>query len=86
MCDVHCVFPDLVSAVDASGRIVNDVPGRLANDLIVAGVHGLTPLGSTGEFAYLDRIAKELVSRCNVVTLPMSLVGRRISPGRNISG
>jgi len=29
------------------------VLGRLADDLIKAGVHGLTPLGSTGEFAYL---------------------------------
>jgi len=27
---------------------------RLCEDLIRAGVHGLTPLGSTGEFAYLD--------------------------------
>jgi 4-hydroxy-tetrahydrodipicolinate synthase len=75
MCDFHCVFRYLVSPVDASGRIVNDVPGRPANELIVAGVHGLTPLGSTGEFAYLDRIAKALVSRCNIVTLPMSLLG-----------
>jgi 4-hydroxy-tetrahydrodipicolinate synthase len=41
--------------VDDFGRIANDVPGRLANDLIVAGVHGLTPPGSTGEFAYLWR-------------------------------
>ena len=31
-----------------------DVLGRLCDDLIKAGVHGLTPLGSTGEFAYLD--------------------------------
>ena len=29
--------------------------GTLCDDLIKAGVHGLTPLGSTGEFAYLDR-------------------------------
>ncbi|HEX9783645.1 MAG TPA: dihydrodipicolinate synthase family protein, partial [Opitutaceae bacterium] len=28
---------------------------RLVNDLVAAGVHGLTPLGSTGEFAYLNR-------------------------------
>ena len=27
---------------------------RLCDDLIAAGVHGLTALGSTGEFAYLD--------------------------------
>jgi 4-hydroxy-tetrahydrodipicolinate synthase len=31
-----------------------DVLGRLCDDLIGAGVHGLTPLGSTGEFAYLN--------------------------------
>jgi 4-hydroxy-tetrahydrodipicolinate synthase len=30
-----------------------DVLTRLCDDLIEAGVHGLTPLGSTGEFAYL---------------------------------
>ena len=27
---------------------------RLCDDLVGAGVHGLTPLGSTGEFAYLS--------------------------------
>jgi dihydrodipicolinate synthase/N-acetylneuraminate lyase len=32
-----------------------DVLGRLRDDLIKSGVHGLTPLGSTGEFAYLSR-------------------------------
>ena len=30
-----------------------EVLARLCDDLIKAGVHGLTPLGSTGEFAYL---------------------------------
>jgi 4-hydroxy-tetrahydrodipicolinate synthase len=30
-----------------------NVLARLCDDLIEAGVHGLTPLGSTGEFAYL---------------------------------
>ena len=48
------VFPYLVSPVDASGEIKADVLGRLCDDLIKAGVHGLTPLGSTGEFAYLS--------------------------------
>ncbi len=50
----HGVFPYLVSPVDASGRVKRDVLARLCEDLIAAGVHGLTPLGSTGEFAYLD--------------------------------
>jgi 4-hydroxy-tetrahydrodipicolinate synthase len=49
------VFPYLVSPLDGIGRVNTDVLGRLVSDLIDAGVHGLTPLGSTGEFAYLSR-------------------------------
>jgi dihydrodipicolinate synthase/N-acetylneuraminate lyase len=49
----HGVFPYLVSPVSSSGEIIGDVLHRLCKDLIAAGVHGLTPLGSTGEFAYL---------------------------------
>ena len=52
--DFHGVFPYLISPVDASGEVKADVLARLCDDLIVAGVHGLTPLGSTGEFAYLS--------------------------------
>jgi 4-hydroxy-tetrahydrodipicolinate synthase len=55
MSDFHGVFPYLVSPVDAAGRVKTQVLARLADDLVAAGVHGLTPLGSTGEFAYLDR-------------------------------
>ena len=55
MMDFHGVFPYLVSPIDAQGRILTDELGRLVSDLIKAGVHGLTPLGSTGEFAYLTR-------------------------------
>src|ERR1700730_11213554 len=51
----HGVFPYLVSPVDRDGRVKINVLARLVDDLIAAGVHGLTPLGSTGEFAYLDR-------------------------------
>jgi 4-hydroxy-tetrahydrodipicolinate synthase len=50
----HGVFPYLVSPLHESGDINADVLGRLCDDLIQAGVHGLTPLGSTGEFAYLS--------------------------------
>jgi 4-hydroxy-tetrahydrodipicolinate synthase len=52
--DFHGVFPYLVSPIDGAGRIRTDVLARLCDDLIKAGVHGLTPLGSTGEFAYLN--------------------------------
>lgn len=52
--DFHGVFPYLVSPIDASGEVKAEVLARLCDDLIGAGVHGLTPLGSTGEFAYLS--------------------------------
>ena len=49
----HGVFPYVVSPVRESGEVNADVLARLCDDLVKAGVHGLTPLGSTGEFAYL---------------------------------
>lgn len=49
------VFPYLVSPVDASGGILRGVLADLVEHLVSAGAHGLTPLGSTGEFAYLTR-------------------------------
>ena len=52
--DFHGVFPYLVSPIDAQGEVKAAVLARLCDDLIKAGVHGLTPLGSTGEFAYLS--------------------------------
>lgn len=50
----HGVFPYLVSPVDEGGAVRSEVLGALVEHLVAAGVHGLTPLGSTGEFAYLD--------------------------------
>ena len=54
MPDFHGVFPYLVSPVDPDGAVRREVLARLCDDLIASGVHGLTPLGSTGEFAYLN--------------------------------
>ncbi len=66
MTELHGVFPYLVSPVDEAGRVKSDVLGRLAGDLIAAGVHGLTPLGSTGEFAYLNNEQRAAVVRATV--------------------
>jgi 4-hydroxy-tetrahydrodipicolinate synthase len=66
MSDFHGVFPYLVSPIDHRGRILTDVLGRLASDLVKAGVHGLTPLGSTGEFAYLNSSQREAVVRSTI--------------------
>ena len=59
--EFHGVFPYLVSPVDAAGEVDAAVLARLCDDLIAARVHGLTPLGSTGEFAYLSLAQKRRV-------------------------
>ena len=64
--DFHGVFPYLVSPIGAHGRIRTDVLAQLCEDLIAAGVHGLTPLGSTGEFAYLNSEQREGVVRTTI--------------------
>jgi 4-hydroxy-tetrahydrodipicolinate synthase len=66
MTDFHGVFPYLVSPIDPSGQIRESVLARLCEDLIAAGVHGLTPLGSTGEFAYLDSAQRAAVVRTTI--------------------
>src|SRR6201996_2475701 len=66
MPDFHGVFPYLVSPIDPAGHIREDVLGRLCDDLIKAGVHGLTPLGSTGEFAYLNAEQRTSVVRTTI--------------------
>ena len=66
MPDFHGVFPYLVSPVDAEGAVRTEVLGRLCDDLIAAGVHGLTPLGSTGEFAYLDNAQRLAVVQATI--------------------
>lgn len=64
--DLHGVFPYLVSPTATDGSIKTDVLGKLCDDMIKAGVHGLTPLGSTGEFAYLNREQRTTVVKATV--------------------
>src|SRR6058998_870214 len=73
MANFHGVFPYLVSPIDAQGRIRTYVLEKLCDDLIAAGVHGLTPLGSTGEFAYLNA-----VQRTAVVETTIAAAKRRV--------
>jgi dihydrodipicolinate synthase/N-acetylneuraminate lyase len=69
----HGVFPYLVSPVGDSGEVKAAVLARLCDDLIKAGVHGLTPLGSTGEFAYLTP-----AQRHRVVEVVVEAAARRV--------
>jgi 4-hydroxy-tetrahydrodipicolinate synthase len=66
MTGFHGVYPYLVSPVDPRGQVRGDVLARLIDDLIKAGVHGVTPLGSTGEFAYLNNEQRAAVVRISI--------------------
>ncbi|WP_342358819.1 dihydrodipicolinate synthase family protein [Terrarubrum flagellatum] len=55
MAEFKGVFPYLVSPVDEDGQVRHAALADLVEHLIASGVHGLTPLGSTGEFAYLQQ-------------------------------
>jgi len=48
------IFPYLVTPLDEQGRLKEQVLADLVDHLIRQGVHGVTPLGSTGEAPYLD--------------------------------
>jgi 4-hydroxy-tetrahydrodipicolinate synthase len=60
------VVPYLPTPLTAEGAVDVAALKRLCAHLIDSGVHGLTPLGSTGEFAYLDFAAKEQVVAATV--------------------
>jgi 4-hydroxy-tetrahydrodipicolinate synthase len=66
MADFHGVFPYLVSPTSSDGTIRTEVLGRLCDDLIKSGVHGLTSLGSTGEFAYLNQEQRTVVVQATI--------------------
>ena len=68
MSDFHGVFPYLVSPIGDGGRVKDEVLVQLVEHLIAAGVHGLTPLGSTGEFAYLSFEQKRRIVEVTVET------------------
>jgi 4-hydroxy-tetrahydrodipicolinate synthase len=62
--DWHGIFPYLVSPIDeATGGVREAMLRDLVEHLIASGVHGLTPLGSTGEFAYLTFAQKREIVR-----------------------
>jgi 4-hydroxy-tetrahydrodipicolinate synthase len=62
------IFPYLVTPLDEAGRLKEHVLAELVDHLIRKGVHGLTPLGSTGEGAYLEWSTKRRVVEVVVET------------------
>jgi 4-hydroxy-tetrahydrodipicolinate synthase len=58
------IFPYVVSPIDeATGRVREPVLRRLVDHLIACGVHGLSPLGSTGEIVYLTAEQRGEIAR-----------------------
>lgn len=62
----HGVFPYLVSPTTSDGKINTAVLSDLVEHLVEQGVHGLAPLGSTGEFAYLSNAQRLEVVRTTI--------------------
>ncbi|MBW2307175.1 MAG: dihydrodipicolinate synthase family protein [Deltaproteobacteria bacterium] len=67
------IFPYLVTPLDDEGRLKEEVLAGLVDHLIRKGVHGFTPLGSTGEGAYLDWPTKK-----RAVELVVEAAGGRV--------
>jgi 4-hydroxy-tetrahydrodipicolinate synthase len=73
MTSFHGIFPYLVSPIEPSGRVRERVLRDLVEHLIHCGVHGLSSLGSTGEFAYLS-----FEQRAEIVRTVVNATARRI--------
>ncbi|QPC80525.1 dihydrodipicolinate synthase family protein [Phototrophicus methaneseepsis] len=75
MADLHGVIPPLLTPLHADGSIDVESIHRLVAHLTEAGVHGLFPLGSTGEAAQLTNTQRrqvlEAVIEANQGKLPI---------------
>lgn len=60
------MVPALVSPLGRDGRVDEAAVARLVEHVIAGGVHGLLPLGSTGETASLDETARRTILECVV--------------------
>ncbi len=60
------IYPYLVSPINEDGSVKEEVFKKLIDHLIESGVHGITVLGSTGEFAYLNWEQKKEIVRVAV--------------------
>lgn len=62
--DFHGILPYLVSPIDDStGAVREHVLHALIEHLIASGVHGVSPLGSTGEIVYLTAAQRVAIAR-----------------------
>lgn len=69
----HGIYPYLPSPITADGNVGVDVLKRLVGDLIDDGIHGVTPLGTTGEVTYLS-----FEQRTKIVSSVVDAAGGRV--------
>ena len=70
---LHGVFPYLVTPLTESGKLDEDVVERQVRRSIKAGVHGLTPLGSSGELPLVPQPVRE-----DMVRAVVDIAGRAV--------
>src|ERR1700674_4064854 len=58
---LHGVLPALISPLKRDGTADEPAIHRLVQHVLAGGVHGLLPLGSTGETASLDEPSRRVV-------------------------
>lgn len=51
-----------ITPFTASGRVDDELLGRIVDDMLAAGVHAIAPLGSTGVLPYLSDEEREVVT------------------------
>jgi 4-hydroxy-tetrahydrodipicolinate synthase len=64
--DLHGVYPYLVTPVTDGGKLDEDAVERQVRRCIKAGVHGLTPLGSSGELPLVPQAVRDDMVRAVV--------------------
>lgn len=62
-------FTVMVTAFDAKGRLDLDAQARFTDWQVREGIHGLAPLGSTGEFLSLSAEERHAVAKCVIDTV-----------------
>ncbi len=67
--DFKGIYPYIVSPIDKDGNVMEDALAALVEHLIACGIHGITPLGSTGEFFYLTWEQKKRIVEVVVRTV-----------------
>ena len=77
----HGVFPYLATPLTKDGRVDPAALAELVERVIAAGVHGVTPLGSTGEFPYLSPAARE-----QTIAVTVDVTRRRVPVVAGIGG